>query len=226
MLRSASKFPWFWFHGHHMRHANPWETCNTLKGGKRNRSSHLTGNSCRQLIVKSALVVSTLYSSSTSSILSHLMLYTHQLKERTQVMRFQREGRGGRVLKCVFSGGVWLRLRGRSLLNWGTVRSNGSSVCAEGGCLVGAPPFHSHPSLQQGGGDVGRHQTAGTYTRGFVVAWANKQVVTGAQRRASLDCKEILFHLESRFKLTSQIQLEILYFKKRKRRNLNMSSSN
>lgn len=166
------------------------------EGGKRNRSSHLTGNSCRQLIVKSALVVSTLYSSSTSSILSHLMLYTHQLKKRTQVMRFQREGRGGRVLKCVFSGGVWLRLRGRSLLNWGTVRSNGSSVCAEvGGCLVGAPPFHSHPSLQQGGGDVGRHQTAGTYTRDFVVAWANKQVVT----RASFDCKEILFHLESCF---------------------------
>lgn len=79
------------------------------------------------------------------SMLSHLLQQTPEPTKRTRVMLFQMKEYDGRG-EFSEEGCDW----GWSLLNLG---SNSSCTLVCGG--ERAPPHHSHPSQQQGGGDVG-----------------------------------------------------------------------
>lgn len=134
---SASHFPQVWFHGHHTRHLNLlWRHTRLSKVGRGRWSSYLTGNSCRQPVLNSccryfltSLLVYIFHSVSSTPIHS-----SAQKEDTGNVISKEKVGRTG-VEVCVFRGGLWLRLRGRSLLNRVRARSNGSSVfvCRGGG---------------------------------------------------------------------------------------------
>lgn len=177
-----------WFHNHHMTYLN-----HLRRQARLNTEEESILPSDREFLTAdtelSLSLFSSLHSSSTSSILTHVLLYNPLLRKRTQVMWFQKEGVGGPVCVCFHGGKLWLRLRGRSLLNRGTVRSNSSSVFVcrgwQGGERDGrCPALPPLPPITATRRQWCRpHQTACMNTRDSGLLWANKQVLTGAQQK-------------------------------------------